>query len=64
VGDELNEAGFGFAGVFPSPLHPGEIIRYQALRDGVVVSAADVSLASDHGRELLDYVLADLPPRS
>jgi hypothetical protein len=61
VGDDLSAAGFGFAGVFPSPLHPGEILRYQALRDGVAVSAADVSVASDHGRELLDYVMADLP---
>jgi len=61
VGDGLSAAGFGFAGVFPSALHPGEILRYQALRDGVEVSAADVSVASDHGRELLDYVLAELP---
>jgi hypothetical protein len=64
VGDDLTDAGFGFAGVFPSALHPGEILRYQALRDGVEVSAADVSVASDHGRELLDYVLADLPSAS
>ena len=49
------------AGVFPSALHPGEILRYQALRDGAEVSAADVSVAFDHGRELLDYVVADLP---
>jgi hypothetical protein len=61
VGDDLNAAGFGFAGVFPSALHPGEIIRYQALRDGVAVSPDDVSLASDHGRELLDYVMSELP---
>ena len=60
VGDDLSAAGFGFAGVFPSALHPGEILRYQARREGVVVSAADVSVASDHGRELLDYVLQDL----
>ena len=61
VGDDLTDAGFGFAGVFPSALHRGEILRYQALRDGVAVCADDVSVASDHGRELLDYVLADLP---
>ncbi len=61
VGDDLSAAGFGFAGVFPSALHPGEMLRYQARRVGVEVSAADVSVASDHGRELLEYVLADLP---
>jgi len=61
VGDDLNPAGFGFAGVFPSALHPGELLRYQSLRDGVAVCADDVSVASDHGRELLDYVLAELP---
>jgi len=60
VGDDLTAAGFGFAGVFPSALHSGEILRYQALRGGVDVSAADVSVASDHGRDLLDYVLQDL----
>ena len=60
VGDDLSAAGFGFAGVFPSALHPGEILRYQALRDGVDVTATDVSVASDHGRELLDYVLEEL----
>ena len=60
LGDDLSAVGFGFAGVFPSALHAGEILRYQALHDGVAVSAADVSVASDHGRELLDYVLADL----
>jgi hypothetical protein len=61
VGDDLSAAGFGFAGVFPSALHAGEILRYQALRDGVAVSAADVSVASDHGRDLLEYVVSDLP---
>jgi hypothetical protein len=61
VGDDLTAAGFGFAGVFPSALHAGEILRYQALRDGVEVSSADVSVASDHGRALLDYVVGDLP---
>jgi hypothetical protein len=61
VGDDLNAAGFGFAGVFPSTLHTGEILRYQALRPGVEVCAVDVSVASDHGRELLDYVVGDLP---
>lgn len=59
MGDALRDAGFRFAGVFPSPHHRGENLRTQALRPGVVVSPGDVSVASDHGRELLDYVLAD-----
>jgi serine/threonine-protein kinase RsbW len=59
VGDDVRAAGFRFAGVFPSPRHRGENLRTQALRPGVRVSADDVSVASDHGRELLDFVLAD-----
>jgi len=59
VGDEVRAGGFRFAGVFPSAHHPGEVLRTQALRPGVVVSPDDVSVASDHGRALLDYVLAD-----
>lgn len=59
VGDAVRDAGFRFAGVFPSPHHRGENLRTQALRPGVAVTADDVSVASDHGRELLDYVLAD-----
>jgi hypothetical protein len=59
VGDALADAGFGFAGVFPSAHDEGEVMRLQSL-NGIVVHAADVSVASDHGRALLDYVLADL----
>lgn len=59
LGDHVRDAGFRFAGVFPSAHHRGENLRTQALRPGVVVSPADVSVASDHGRELLDYILAD-----
>lgn len=59
AGDAVREAGFRFAGVFPSPHHPGENLRTQVLRPGLVVSPDDVSVASPHGRALLDYVLAD-----
>jgi len=59
VGDHLRDAGFRFAGVFPSAHHAGENLRTQALRPGVVVAPDDVSVASDHGRELLDYILTD-----
>ena len=64
VGDELADAGFGFAGIFPSPQHRGENLRLQALRPGLVVTAADVAVASDHGRALLDHVLAEQGPPS
>ncbi len=64
VGDDLAAAGFGFAGIFPSPHHRGENLRLQALRPGLVVTAADVAVASDHGRALLDHVLAELPGAS
>ena len=48
-----------FAGIFPNTRDHGDVLRLQSL-NGVVVSAADVVVASDHGRRLLDYVLADL----
>lgn len=59
VGDHVRDAGFHFAGIFPSARHRGENLRTQAVRPGVVVSPDDVSVASDSGKELLDYVLAD-----
>lgn len=37
-----------------------EVMRTQSLH-GKRISTEDVVVASDHGRELLDYVLADLP---
>ena len=59
VGDQVRDAGFRFAGVFPSAHHRGEVLRTQALGPGITVSPDDVSVASDHGRALLDYILAD-----
>jgi serine/threonine-protein kinase RsbW len=56
-GDGLRELGFGFGGIFPNRLHDCDVLRYQHL-DRVTLDTSDIELASDHGRELLDYVTA------
>jgi GNAT superfamily N-acetyltransferase len=56
-GDGLRELGFTFGGVFPNRLHDCDVLRYQYL-DRVTLDTSDVALASDHGRELLEYVTA------
>jgi GNAT superfamily N-acetyltransferase len=60
VADHLELLGVSYAGVFPNSRTDGDVLRMQSLHR-VRVSADDVAVASDHGRELLDYVLADLP---
>jgi hypothetical protein len=45
-----------------NPKADGDVLRMQSLHR-VRVKADDVAVASDHGRELLDYVLADLERR-
>ncbi|HXQ89515.1 MAG TPA: hypothetical protein VN733_07725 [Solirubrobacterales bacterium] len=61
VADDLERLGVSYAGVFPNSRTDGDVLRMQSLHR-VRVKADDVSVASDHGRELLDYVLSDLPP--
>jgi serine/threonine-protein kinase RsbW len=56
-GDGLRELGFTFGGIFPNRMHDCDVLRYQYL-DRVTLDTSDVALASDHGRELLDYVTA------
>ena len=56
-GDGLRELGFAFGGIFPNRQHDCDVLRYQYL-DRVTLDASDIELASDHGRELLDYVTA------
>ncbi|HET9199081.1 MAG TPA: hypothetical protein VFN92_12615 [Solirubrobacterales bacterium] len=56
----LERLGVSYAGVFPNHRTDGDVLRMQSLHR-VRVKADDVAVASDHGRELLDYVLADLP---
>ncbi|HEY5976482.1 MAG TPA: hypothetical protein VIT85_01385 [Solirubrobacterales bacterium] len=57
---DLELLGVSYAGVFPNHRVDGDVLRMQSLHRARI-KADDVSVASDHGRELLDYVLADLP---
>jgi hypothetical protein len=60
VSGELERLGVSYSGVFPNHRVDGDVLRMQSLHR-VRIKAADVSVASDHGRELLEYVLGDLP---
>jgi serine/threonine-protein kinase RsbW len=60
VAGDLERLGVSYAGVFPNNRTDGDVLRMQSLHR-VRVKADDIAVASDHGRELLDYVLADLP---
>jgi hypothetical protein len=60
VADHLEGLGVSYSGIFPNSRADGDVLRMQSLHR-VRVKADDVAVASDHGRELLDYVLADLP---
>ncbi len=59
VADHLERLGVSYAGVFPNSRTDGDVLRMQSLHR-VRVSAEDVAVASEHGRALLEYVLADL----
>ncbi|HEV7769519.1 MAG TPA: hypothetical protein VGO66_02550 [Solirubrobacterales bacterium] len=60
VADDLERLGVSYAGVFPNSRTDGDVLRMQSLHR-VRVKADDIAVASDHGQQLLDYVLADLP---
>ncbi len=60
LAEDLERLGVSYAGVFPNDRCDGDVLRMQSLHR-VRIVADDVSVASEHGRELLDYVLADLP---
>lgn len=60
VADHLERLGVSYSGVFPNSRCDGDVLRMQSLHRARI-KADDVSVASEHGRELLDYVLADLP---
>ena len=57
--DHLEALGVFYSGIFPNTRADGDVLRMQSL-NRVTVRAGDVAVVSDHGRELLDYVLADL----
>ncbi len=59
LADQLERLGVSYAGVFPNNRTDGDVLRMQSLHRAHV-AAEDISVASDHGRELLDYVLADI----
>jgi hypothetical protein len=60
VAGHLERLGVSYSGIFPNHRCDGDVLRMQSLHR-VRVKADDISVASDHGRELLQYVLADLP---
>jgi serine/threonine-protein kinase RsbW len=63
VANGLERLGVSYAGVFPNSHTDGDVLRMQSLHR-VRVKADDIAVASDHGRELLEYVLADIPEAS
>jgi hypothetical protein len=56
---DLERLGVSYAGVFPNNRAAGDVLRMQSLHRARI-AADDIAVASDHGRELLEYVLADL----
>jgi hypothetical protein len=60
LADRLERLGVSYSGVFPNSRCDGDVLRMQSLHRARI-KADDVSVASEHGRELLEYVLADLP---
>ena len=60
VADDLERLGVSYSGIFPNSHCDGDVLRMQSLHRARI-KADDVSVASEHGRELLEYVLADLP---
>jgi hypothetical protein len=58
LADHLERLGVSYAGIFPNNRTDGDVLRMQSLHR-IRIAPDDVSVASDHGRELLEYVLAD-----
>lgn len=60
--DHLERLGVSFAGVFPNNRTSGDVLRMQSLHRARI-APGDVAVASEHGRELLDYVISDMEQR-
>jgi hypothetical protein len=58
IADHLEGLGVSYAGVFPNHWTDGDVLRMQSLHR-VRIAGEDVSVASEHGQALLNYVLAD-----
>lgn len=57
--DHLERLGVSYAGIFPNNHTDGDVLRLQSLHRAHI-AADDLAVASDHGQELLAYVLKDL----
>jgi GNAT superfamily N-acetyltransferase len=60
LAEDLERLGVSYAGVFPNSRAEGDVLRMQSLHRARI-APDDIAVASNHGRELLEYVLADLP---
>jgi hypothetical protein len=58
LADDLERLGVSYAGIFPNPRADGDVLRLQSLHR-VRIAPDDIDVASGHGRELLEYVIAD-----
>lgn len=58
VADRLERLGVSYSGIFPNSRAEGDVLRMQSLHR-VRIEPGDVTVASEHGRALLDYALAD-----
>jgi hypothetical protein len=59
VADHLERLRVSYAGVFPNRRVDGDVLRLQSLHRARI-KAEDLAPVSEHGRELLRYVIADL----
>ncbi len=59
LAEDLERLGVSYAGIFPNSRAEGDVLRMQSLHRARI-APDDIAVASDHGRELLDYVLSDL----
>ena len=62
VANHLERLGVSYSGIFPNHRANGDVLRFQSLHRARI-NADDLAVASDHGRELLDYVLRDSAAR-
>ncbi|HEX5763233.1 MAG TPA: hypothetical protein VFY04_08955 [Solirubrobacterales bacterium] len=58
LADLLRPLGLSYAGVFPNRKANGDVLRLQSMHRARI-TAEDVSVASEHGQALLDYVLTE-----